>query len=61
MTDAATACPPGEEPQTRLRAIGDPTEGALVVAGAQLGLMKPDLERAYPRVGEIPSSQTASS
>ncbi|OFW58646.1 MAG: ATPase [Actinobacteria bacterium RBG_16_64_13] len=40
----------GEE----LRALGDPTEGALVIAGAQLGLPKPVLERSFPRVAEIP-------
>ena len=36
------------------RALGDPTEGALVIAAAQFGLIKPDLEDAFPRVGEIP-------
>jgi len=39
-----------------LRAIGDPTESALVVAAAQLGVMKPELEKRLPRVGEIPFS-----
>ncbi|MCS7177960.1 MAG: cation-translocating P-type ATPase [Anaerolineae bacterium] len=38
----------------RWRIKGDPTEGALVVAAAKAGLHKPDLERAYPRIGEIP-------
>ncbi len=37
-----------------LRALGDPTEGALVVAAAQLGLAKPALEQAFPRRAEIP-------
>jgi Ca2+-transporting ATPase len=36
------------------RAVGDPTEGALVVAAAQLGLAKPDLDRNWPRIGEVP-------
>ena len=36
------------------RAIGDPTEGALVVAAAQLGMLKPDLDTRWPRVAEIP-------
>ena len=36
------------------RAIGDPTEGALVVAAARFGLVKPDLERLFPRVNEVP-------
>jgi Ca2+-transporting ATPase len=35
-------------------AIGDPTEGALVVAAAQLGLYKPMLEQRWPRVAEVP-------
>ncbi len=42
-----------EEPG-RFRAVGDPTEGALVVAAARLGLWKGELERALPRVAEIP-------
>jgi Ca2+-transporting ATPase len=33
-------------------AIGDPTEGALVVAAARGGLRKADLEAAFPRVAE---------
>jgi P-type Ca2+ transporter type 2C len=37
-----------------LSAIGDPTEGALVLAGARVGLMKPELDRLMPRVGEVP-------
>ncbi|GIK76045.1 MAG: ATPase [Chloroflexota bacterium] len=38
----------------KLYAIGDPTEGALVVAAAKFGIMKADLERHMPRVGELP-------
>jgi P-type Ca2+ transporter type 2C len=34
--------------------IGDPTEGALVVAAAELGLKKEELERRWPRVAEVP-------
>ncbi|MBL7163029.1 MAG: cation-translocating P-type ATPase [Anaerolineales bacterium] len=37
-----------------LRALGDPTEGALVVAAAQMGLSKSDLDHRWPRVSEIP-------
>ncbi len=38
----------------KFRAIGDPTEGALVVAAAKFGLMKADLDEHKPRVGELP-------
>ncbi len=34
--------------------LGDPTEGALLVAAARFGLWKSDLERAFPRIGEVP-------
>jgi P-type Ca2+ transporter type 2C len=33
---------------------GDPTEGALVVAAAKAGMEKPELDRQYPRLQEIP-------
>jgi Ca2+-transporting ATPase len=36
------------------RAIGDPTEGALVVAACELGLEKEALEERWPRVAEVP-------
>jgi Ca2+-transporting ATPase len=36
------------------RALGDPTEGALVIAGAQVGLLKPELDKSFPRVAEAP-------
>ena len=35
---------------------GDPTEGALVVAAAKMGLERSDLEREWPRLAEIPFS-----
>ncbi|HFQ93497.1 MAG TPA: cation-translocating P-type ATPase, partial [Anaerolineae bacterium] len=34
--------------------IGDPTEGALIVAAARLGLNKAELDAAWPRTAEIP-------
>jgi Ca2+-transporting ATPase len=36
------------------RALGDPTEGALVLAAAKFGLRKGELDEAFPRVGEVP-------
>lgn len=43
------------DPQTgRHIALGDPTEGALLVAASQVGLSKSELEHVAPRVGELP-------
>jgi Ca2+-transporting ATPase len=39
--------------------LGDPTEGALIVAAAKAGMAEADLERDYPRVGEVPFSSEA--
>ena len=36
------------------RVIGDPTEGALVVAAAKMGYAKEELDDQWPRVSEIP-------
>lgn len=36
------------------RMVGDPTEGALVVAAAKAGFWRKDVEEQYPRVDEIP-------
>lgn len=36
------------------RTVGDPTEGALVVAAAQAGFYKADFEKTLPRVSELP-------
>lgn len=38
----------------KYHAIGDPTEGALVIAAAKFGLLKDELDTHKPRVGEIP-------
>ena len=38
--------------------IGDPTEGALLVAAARAGLMKSTLDGLFPRTGEIPFDST---
>lgn len=42
------------ETDGHLHATGDPTEGALVVASAELGLWKNSLEEVLPRVAEVP-------
>lgn len=34
--------------------VGDPTEGALIVAAAKAGLSQKFLEKQYPRIGEVP-------
>lgn len=36
------------------RSVGDPTEVALVLAAARMGMVKPELEKAFPRIGEVP-------
>ncbi len=36
------------------RIIGDPTEGAMIVAAAKAGLWRKDVEKAFPRVMEVP-------
>jgi Ca2+-transporting ATPase len=43
-----------EEEAGNWRMVGDPTEGALVVAAAKAGLRRAELEQAMPRVQEIP-------
>jgi Ca2+-transporting ATPase len=42
-----------EDPD-QISAIGDPTETALILAAARLDLNKDDLDRAFPRVAEVP-------
>jgi Ca2+-transporting ATPase len=43
-----------QEENGQERTIGDPTEGALVVAATQIGYTKEELEDEWPRVNEIP-------
>ena len=50
--DAILDCP--EEHCDRLQIVGDPTEGALLLAAASMGLMKDKLEEIFPRVYELP-------
>jgi Ca2+-transporting ATPase len=42
------------EPDGRWGIKGDPTEGAMVVAAAKIGLDKADLDTRFPRIKEIP-------
>jgi Ca2+-transporting ATPase len=43
-----------DDTQPAYRVAGDPTEGALIVAAAKAGAWTADLNKAYPRVQEIP-------
>lgn len=58
MLKAATLCNDAvldrDPSDDNFHALGDPTEGALVVSAAQMGLWKPDLDHRWPRVSEIP-------
>ncbi|MCL5612282.1 MAG: cation-translocating P-type ATPase [Chloroflexi bacterium] len=40
--------------QQTYRVVGDPTEGALIVAAAKAGVLHVDINDAYPRENEIP-------
>jgi Ca2+-transporting ATPase len=50
--DAVLEPVPGE--RGTFSTVGDPTEGALVIASARAGLWKAELEKAFPRVAELP-------
>lgn len=43
-----------EETDDGFSSVGDPTEGALVIAAVRAGLWKDKLEKAMPRVSELP-------
>ena len=51
--------PPSTAPTAATAVLGDPTEGALLVAAAKAGMSKDDLEREFPRIGEVPFSSEA--
>jgi Ca2+-transporting ATPase len=40
------------------RSVGDPTETALVLAAAEFKIPKPDLEKLFPRIDEVPFDST---
>ncbi len=50
--DAILDC--DEKRPDRFHIVGDPTEGALLVAASRMGLGKNQLEHIFPRVDEIP-------
>lgn len=52
--DASLQCLP--EDCGEIRVLGDPTEGALVIAAQRLGLNKDQLQNHYPRLAEVPFS-----
>jgi Ca2+-transporting ATPase len=43
-----------EDSQKTYRIVGDPTEGALLVAAAKAGAMHVEIKEAYPRENEVP-------
>lgn len=50
--DAVLEC--SQENEENFQIVGDPTEGALLLASLRLGLFKEKLESVFPRVWEIP-------
>jgi Ca2+-transporting ATPase len=54
LCNNATVDDPEHESEQAPKAIGDPTEIALVVAADRLGLDKEDLEKLFPRIAEAP-------
>ncbi|MEJ2550111.1 MAG: HAD-IC family P-type ATPase, partial [Anaerolineales bacterium] len=56
--DAQVEIAEDENGVTAPRIVGDPTEAALVVAAAKAGADRDKLERAYPRIEEIPFDST---
>ena len=52
--DAQLEVSGSEEGNLTYRMIGDPTEGALLVAAAKAGAQTRELSQAYPRTAEIP-------
>ena len=53
-SDAYLEATGASEMERTYRMIGDPTEGALVVAGAKAYAFKEQLSLAYPRLAEVP-------
>ena len=47
-----------DKSQGEMRLVGDPTEGALLLAAAQVGLTQADLQVGFPRIAEVPFDAT---
>ena len=45
-----------EKDENGWQLLGDPTEGALVVAAAKAGMWREEMEKQYPRIAELPFS-----
>ena len=56
LLQAAAACNDAELAikEDRVSVVGDPTEGALLVASAKAGVMRSDIEESMPRVQTVP-------
>ncbi|PVX26515.1 MAG: ATPase, partial [Candidatus Bathyarchaeum sp.] len=52
LLKASTLCSNATYDGTKV--LGDTTEGALIVAATKAGMSKPDLEKEYPRLQEVP-------
>ncbi len=52
--DASIETTGENENQLTYRIVGDPTEGALLVAAAKAGAIHVDIDEAYPRENEVP-------
>jgi Ca2+-transporting ATPase len=52
--DASLEMTGEEDAQQTYRIVGDPTEGALLVAAAKAGAIYVDIKEAYPRGNEVP-------
>jgi len=52
VNDAVLETDPGDE--EGCHTIGDPTEGALLVAAAKTGMWKSELDQRLPRIAEVP-------
>ena len=54
LCNDAVLAPTDDATGRHYHTVGDPTEGALVLAAAEYGVLKPDLDRALPRIAELP-------